>query len=279
MNNIFAFLYRNNFFFIFLILEICCIVIISKNKGYQGSKLINSSNELSANVYQFTANTKEYLQLKEENDRLAKENNILKNQTKLGFAILSLKNYKQNDTLYRQEFEFINAKVINNTVNKRNNYLTLNIGSNQGISQDMAVINSEGIVGVVKAVSENYSSVMSVLHKDVIVPCKLKKEGINGTLLWEGLDYKYCNLIDIPTHARLKKGDSVITSSLSGIFPEGILVGFVDSHERRQNESFYTVKIKLNPDFKKLNHVSVIKYIYKTEKDSLEIKTQTQGDK
>ena len=97
MNNIFAFLYRNNFFFIFLILEICCIVIISKNKGYQGSKLINSSNELSANVYQFTANTKEYLQLKEENDRLAKENNLLKNQTKLGFAILSLKNYKQND--------------------------------------------------------------------------------------------------------------------------------------------------------------------------------------
>ena len=97
--------------------------------------------------------------------------------------------------------------------------------------------------------------------------------------MWEGGDYKYCSLIDIPTHARMKKGDSVITSSLSGIFPEGILVGYVDSYERRQNESFYTVKVRLAPDFKKINHVSVIKFNYKTEKDSLEIKTQTQSDK
>lgn len=279
MKNIFNFLYRNNFFFIFLLLEIFCFILISKNDHYQGSKLINSANDISANVYQISANTKEYLQLKEENDRLAYENNYLKNRIKLGYAIIPLKNYKKNDTLYRQEFEFMNAKVINSTVNKRNNYLTLNIGSLQGVGQDMAVINSEGIVGVVKAVSENYSSVMSVLHKDVIVPCKLKKEGINGTLQWEGGDYRYCILTDIPTHAKLKKGDTVITSSLSGIFPEGILVGFVDSHERRQNESFFTVKIKLNPDFKKINHVSVIKFIYKAEKDSLEIKTQTNSDK
>lgn len=279
MNNIFKFLYKNNYFFIFLVLEIICIVIISNNKGYQGSKFINSANSVSANVYQISSNTKEYLQLKEENDRLAFENNYLKNRIKLGYAVLPLKIYKKNDTLYRQEFEFMNAKAINSSVNKRNNYLTLNIGSLQGIGQDMAVVNSEGIVGVVKAVSENYSSVMSVLHKDVIVPCKLKKEGINGTLMWEGGDYKYCSLIDIPTHARMKKGDSVITSSLSGIFPEGILVGYVDSYERRQNESFYTVKVRLAPDFKKINHVSVIKFNYKTEKDSLEIKTQTQGDK
>lgn len=279
MKNILNFLNRNNFFFIFLVLEIFCFVLISKNTSYQGSKIINSANNISASVYQISANTKEYLQLKEENDRLAFENNFLKNRMKLGYAIIPLKIYKKKDTLYRQEFEFMNAKVINSSVNKRNNYLTLNIGSLQGVGQDMAVINSEGIVGVVKSVSNNYSSVMSVLHKDVIVPCKLKKEGINGTLQWEGGDYKYCILTDIPTHAKLKKGDTVITSSLSGIFPEGILVGFVDSHERRQNESFYTVKIKLSSDFKKTNHVSVINFIYKSEKDSLEIKTQTQGDK
>lgn len=279
MKNIVSFLYRNNFFFIFLLLEIFCIIIISKNKGYQGSKLISSANDISSNVYQISANTKEYLQLKTENDRLAFENNYLKNRIKFGYAALPLKIYTKNDTLYRQEYKFMNAKVINSSVNKRNNYLTLNIGSSQGVAQDMAVVNSEGIVGVVKAVSQNYSSVMSVLHKDVIIPCQLKKEGVNGTLLWEGLDYNYCNLIDIPTHVRLKKGDTVITSSLSGIFPEGILVGFVDSYERRQNESFYTVKIKLKTDFKKINHVSVINYIYKTEKDSLEKISQTQSDK
>ena len=97
--------------------------------------------------------------------------------------------------------------------------------------------------------------------------------------MWDGSDYRFCNLSGIPTHARIKKGDSITTSSLSGIFPEGLLVGFAESYERRQNESFYTVKVRLSADFKKINHISVIKNNYKTEKDSLELKSQVQSDK
>ncbi|MFO0322222.1 MAG: rod shape-determining protein MreC [Bacteroidota bacterium] len=279
MKKIFNFLYKNNFFFIFLLLEFICFLLIINNDGYQSSKIINSANVVSANIYRISSNTKEYLLLKEENELLAAENNFLKSNMKLGYALIPLRNHKKIDTLYRQEYVFINAKVINSSVNKRNNYLTLNVGSKQGVSQDNAVIGNRGIVGVVKAVSGNYASVMSLLHKDVIVPCQLKKEGINGTLLWNGLDCRYCDLIDIPTHAKLKSGDTVVTSSLSSIFPEGILVGFVESHERKQNESFYTVKIKLSTDFKNPNHVSVVKFIHKSEKDSLEINSQSQSGK
>lgn len=279
MKNLLNFLYRNNFFFVFLFLEFFCILILIKNNGYQGSSLLNSSNKISANIYQMEANAKEYLLLKDENERLAKLNTFLLNRIKLGYAAIPLKIYKKNDTLYKQEYEFMNGKAISSSVNKRNNYLTLNIGSKQGVTHDMAVITSDGIIGIVKDVSENFASAMSILHKDVRVNCQLKKDGTYGPLIWDGTDYRFSNLTDIPTNAKIKRGDTVITSSLSGIFPEGILVGFVDSYEQRPNESFYTVKVKLSADFKKVNYVSVIKYNYKTERDSLEIKTQVQSDK
>ncbi len=279
MRNLLIFLSRNNFFFLFLFLEIICGYLLIKNNGFQGSSLLNSSNKISANIYKAEANAKEYLLLKEENERLAQMNTFLLNRIKLGYGAVPLKNYTVKDTLYRKEYEFMNGKVINSSVNRRNNYLTLNIGQNQGIDKDMGVITSNGIIGVIKDVSPNFSSAMSILHKDVRINCQLKKDGTYGPLMWDGLDYQYMNLTDIPTHCKLKKGDTIITSSLSGIFPEGIIVGFVESYEQRTNESFYTVKVKLSADLKKVNHVSVIKYHYKSERDTLETKSQTQNDK
>ncbi len=279
MKNLLNFIYRNNFFFVFLVLEFICVLILIRNNGYQGSSLLNSSNAISANIYAMQASTKEYLLLKDENERLSEQNTYLLNRLKLGYAALPLKIYTRHDTLYRQDYEFMNGKVINSSVTKRNNYLTLNIGSKLGVTRDMAVISSNGIIGIVKDVSPNFSSVMSILHKDVRVYCQLKKDGVYGPLIWDGSDYRYSNLINIPTYSKIQKGDTVITSSLSGIFPEGLLVGFVESYERRQNESFYTVKVRLSADFKKVNHISVVRYNKKAERDSLELKSQVQSDK
>ena len=279
MKNLLNFLYKNNFFFVFLFFEIICFFLMVKNNGYQGSSILNSSNKVSAKIYETEANAKEYLLLKDENERLAKMNTFLLNKIKLGYSAVPLKTYKKNDTLYKQEYEFMSGKVINSSVNKRSNYLTLNVGEAQGIAHDMAVISSDGIIGIVKDVSENFASAMSILHKDVRVNCQLKKDGTYGPLIWDGADYRFSNLTDIPTHAKIKKGDTVITSSLSGIFPEGIMVGTVESFEQKINESFYTVKVKLSADLKKVNHVSIIKYNYKAERDSLEIKSQVQSDK
>lgn len=278
MRNLFAFVVKHNFIFVFLLLQVICIWLMVQNNGYQGSHVLNSSNQAVANVYESAANTKEYFSLKQENEKLARENSILRNFLKANYAVLPLKEFTKNDTLYKQQYSYINAKVVNSSVNKRRNFLTLNVGSEQGITQDMAVMAGDGIVGIVTNVSRNFSSAMSLLHKDVRVNCQLKKDGSYGPLVWEGGDYKFCLLTDIPTHAKIANGDTVITSELSGIFPEGIMVGTIESFERRKNESYYTAKVKLSADLKKVNHVYVIKNKFKNERDSIEQTTQKQID-
>ncbi len=262
----------------FILLQAACVLLMVRNKGYQGSHVLNSSNKVVGNVYTAAANTKEYFSLKRENDILARENSILRTLLKSNYNVIPLSVYEKLDTLYKQQYSCLSAKVVNSSVNKRRNYLTLNIGTEQGIGHDMAVMSSDGIVGIVTDASSNFSSVMSILHKDVRVNCQLKKDGSYGPLIWDGKDYRYCLLTDIPTHAKIKAGDTVITSELSGIFPEGIMVGIVDSYERRQNEGFFTVKVKLSTDLKKVNHVYIIKNKFKGERDSLEKMTQKQVD-
>jgi len=246
--------------------------------AYQGSNILNSSNKVIAGIYQINANAREYFNLRAENEKLARENVVLRNSLKSNLYVLPLKVYKIRDTIYRQQYSYIAAKVVNSSVNKRRNYLTLNVGEDMGIKRDMGVVSSNGVVGIVTDVSGNFASVMSLLHKDLRVNCQLKRDGSFGPLIWDGDDYMHCNLTDIPTHARISPGDTVMTSELSGIFPEGIMVGTVVDFERRKNESFYTVRVKLSADLKKVNHVYVIKNKFKQERDSLELKTQQPGD-
>jgi len=278
MKNLFAFVIKHNFIFVFFFLQVVCAWLMVQNNGYQGSHVLNSSNLAVSNIYQSAANTKEYFYLKQENNKLALENSTMRNFLKMNYAILPLTEFKRNDTLYKQQYSYISAKVVNSSVNKRRNFLTLNAGANQGIEQDMAVMAPDGIVGIITDVSPNFSSAMSLLHKDVRVNCQLKKDGSYGPLIWDGADYRFCSLTDIPTHAKMKKGDTVVTSELSGIFPEGIMVGTIESFEKKDNESYFTIQVRLHADLKKVNHVYVIKNKFKVERDSLELNTQKQID-
>jgi rod shape-determining protein MreC len=278
MKNLFAFVLKHNFIFIFLLLQVVCVWLMVRNKGFQGSHVLNSSNRAVGKVYETAANTREYFSLKLENEKLARENAVLRNFLKSNYSMFPLKEYVRKDTVYKQQYSFTNSKVVNSTVNKRRNYITLDIGANHGVTHDMGVMSSEGIIGIVTDVSPNFSSVMSLLHKDLKVNCQLKRDGSYGPLVWQGKDYRYCHLTDIPTHARIKPGDTVITSELSGIFPEGLMVGTIVNFERKRNESFITATVKLSADLKKVNHVYVIKKRYKGERDSLEKRAQPQID-
>lgn len=274
MKNLFAFVVKHQFIFVFVFLQIVCLSLMVQRGGFQGSHILNSSNQVAGNIYQAKANTADYFALKHENERLADENLYFRNLLKANYLVLPLKKFKQRDTLYKQQYGYLGAKVVNSSVNKQRNFMTLNIGSEQGVQRDMGVMTSEGIIGIVINVSSNFSSVMSLLHKDTRINCQLKKDGIYGPLVWNGTDYQYCSLIDIPPHAKMKQGDTVITSELSGIFPEGIMVGTIQEFERKENEAFYTAKVKLSADLKKVNHVYVITNKLKSERDSLEQNTQ-----
>lgn len=245
------------------------------NSNYQSAAILNSSRGFVSGSYAMIAEGQEYLSLKEQNTKLAKENAELRSMLKSSYDIIPLISveYKGRDTLIRKKFEFQLAKVINNTTNRQKNYITLNVGSNQGVKRDQAIINSEGIVGVVKDVSANFSTATSILHKDQKIICKLKKDGTYGPLAWEGNDARYAVLTDIGMHVKITKGDTVMTAALSDIFPENISVGIVESYERKQGDAFYTIRVKLSTDFNKLNYVYIIENFFKNEQDSLEIES------
>ena len=140
----------------------------------------------------------------------------------------------------------------------------------------MGVISSRGIVGIVKDVSDNFSSVISVLHKDSKISAKIKKYGDVGSVLWNGYNYRRASLIDIPTHVPITRGDTIITSGFSSVFPEGIVIGKIIDHRIESGNTFYTITIEFSEDFNKLSYVYIIKNFFKNEQNDLEKKTQNE---
>lgn len=270
MRSLFLFIWKYYFFFLFFLLEALSVYFLVRTNSFHRTSFVSSANNISGSVLQSYSDINEYFHLREANEQLAKENAMFHSMELPSFIRSYGDTYSFNDSVYKQQYEYISAKVVNNSTNRRSNYLTLNKGSKQGIKQDMAVISSTGVIGIVKDVSDNFSSVMSLLHKDTKVSSKIKKDGSFGPLSWMGEDYRYAVLTDIPTHVRLVKGDTIITSAYSATFPEGILVGTVESFERKSGEYFYTVKVKLSTDFKKLNYVYVVTNILKEEQENLE---------
>lgn len=277
MLNLVRFIWKYSNFFLFLLLEVFCFYLIFQNSYYQRAQFISSSNQVAGNIFTTVNSTREYFNLKETNELLARENALLHSQSKDAYVRTDTSQTTVKDTLLKQQYTFINARVVNNSVNKRNNYLTLNIGSNRGITPEMAVISSNGIVGITKAVSENFTSVLSILNKDAKISAKIKKNNYFGSLSWEGGDYKLGTLTDIPTHVKILKGDTVVTNAYSAIFPEDIMIGFIESYEIKPGDNFYTISVRFSTNFKNVAHVFVVKNILKEEQKKLE--QETQNDK
>jgi rod shape-determining protein MreC len=213
---------------------------------------------------------KEYVNLRKVNNDLALENSKLRSLLPSAYYIDTAGINNIKDSLHHQQYSYITAKVINNSVNKRNNYLTLNIGGLQGIRPEMGVVCSEGIVGIVKDTSKHFCSVISFLHKDAKLSAKLKKSGYIGSLVWDGYDATVASLKDIALHVKLAKGDTIVTSSYSSIFPEDIMIGRVEDFQTKAGENFYDITIKLSTDFSKLSYVYVVNNLLKQEQESLE---------
>ncbi|MGB3949067.1 MAG: rod shape-determining protein MreC [Bacteroidia bacterium] len=277
MRNLIAFIWRNYFFFMFLLLEVFCVYLVVQNNYFQRASFINSSNQASAKILKTSADVEEYFYLKSENEKLARENAELRSRSLVSFSKVVDDKYLVKDTVFRQKYTYTSCKVVNNSTNRRNNFLTLDKGAKHGIKNNMAVITSTGVVGQVKDVSDNFCTVMSLLNSKTTISSKIKKDGSYGPLTWEGEDFRYATLHDIPTHVRLVKGDTVVTSAYSRTFPENIMVGTVDSFERKAGEYFYTVKVKLSTEFKKVSHVYIVTNMLKEEQEELEKRSEADS--
>ena len=262
--------------FLFFLLEILAFVLIVNNNYYQQSVYVSASNSISGKMYELYNGVTQYFSLKATNKILAEENAQLLSKQIGAFLRTDNKVFVVNDTLYQQEYNFISAKVISNSINRVNNYLTLNKGYKSGIKKNMGVISSKGIVGIVRDVTENFCSVTSILHSKSRISAKLKKGNNLGTIIWNGTDHKIATLKDVPTHVKVSIGDTVISSGFSLMFPEGIIIGTVYSYDINKGKDFLDIKVKLFIDLNSISYVYIITNLMKNELNELEARSQNE---
>ena len=260
---------RYDYVVVFLLLVVLSFVLIARTSNYQSSRLMSAAGGVAGSWYKGINSIGGYIGLKGENDRLAAENARLRARLAESYISFSDSVFTVNDTTYHQRYTYTEAKVIKNSWSQQNNYIMVNKGHDHGIKPDMAVISPDGIVGVVISTSANFSTIMPVLHSDSRNSVKVLRTGISGHLVWDGLDYRYAQVLDVPTTHQFDDGDTIITSGLASDFPEGILVGFVESAETLKGSGFYKVRIKLATDFNKLDHVYIIGNRFRDEQQQL----------
>ena len=259
MQQIINFFIKNSTKLLFLLLLLTSFTFIIRTHNYHKSSALSSANGVTGYVYDNINDLKEYMRLKTENDALVLENSILKkevfNQGYLSDSIYIQRNRPQTTDNY----DVMVAKVIRNSFNTKTNYLTIKGGKKDGIDSNMAVINSNGVIGIVENSSNGYSTVQSILHVKSKINAKIKNSHHFGTLQWDGENTGYVYLADIPRLADIYKGDTIVTGGLSKIFPDDIPIGVIEKAYTTDNSNYFTILIRLFNDMTNLGYVYVVK--------------------
>ncbi len=284
MKNIFLFI-RNRFNILtFLILQGVCIVILVKYNKTHEAIFANNANEVTGWVntkYNFVEN---YFSLSQSNKQLLEENARLRNQLTSSFDSPDSTHKVLIDSLLKdttdrvRKYITLPAKVVGNSVTARNNFVTLYRGSNQGVKKEMGVICPQGIVGKVVEVSTNYCVVMSLLHSNSSTSCVLKKSNNAGSLVWDGKSPEYVILKNILKSTKVAKGDTVLTSNLSGNFPSGLMVGTIADITADPASNFFTLKVKTATNFSSLQYAYLIENLLYTEQKQIEEKAAKKNN-
>lgn len=270
MQQLVNFITKYKYFLFFLLLELVALSLTIQNHTYHKSKFVNSANVISGGIYNRINNFREFAKLRTFNEQLLEENTRLKNIIALQKIDTTQQLFAINDTTkFYQRYLFTPAKVIDNQYTRRYNYLTINKGAGDGILYDQAVVNSQGIIGITQTVSENFATVQSILNENSKINVRLKKGLHFGSLEWDGKDYKLVQLVDLPTQANVKVGDSVITGGRSIIFPEGIPVGTVADF-KVENNSYSYINVRLFNDMSAIGPVNVVVSLFKEEVNTLQ---------
>ncbi|PRY89585.1 rod shape-determining protein MreC [Mongoliibacter ruber] len=257
MQSILLFLYRLRAFLLFIFLEAIAIWLIVSYNSQQGSAFFNSANQLSGSVLTAQNNVAEYFSLATVNKNLVEKNAELlaeleKYQKPADSVFIEL------DSVLLHSFQFKGAKVINNSINLSQNFITLNKGANHGIKEGMGVFNEEGVIGRVKGVTRNFASVISILHTDLLISSKIASTEVFGSTKWDGKDSKYAKLLYVPRHVSIQKGDQVVTSGYNAVFPEGIPIGHVSEVKQGSDTNYLDITIELTADLSRVSYVYLV---------------------
>lgn len=272
MRNLLNLFIKYHFTLLYLSLFAISFLMLLSSNEYQRTSWVRSSSYVTGSIYEAFFSVRKYFNLRHENELLERENRILKNKLFNDGYLYNAKFQKNVHGL--TQFNFMDAVVVNKTVNRQKNYLTINKGYLSGIKPEMGVIAPDGIVGIVKDVSSHFSTVIPIININSHVSVRIRKKNFFGTISWEGSDYKTVRLNEIPFHVPIKIGDIIETSGLSSIFPEGMIVGIVESVSRGTDDYFLDINVRLSSDFLKVTSVMVIENILKDEQLNLEGKSK-----
>jgi rod shape-determining protein MreC len=268
MQQIINFIIKNSYRLLFLLLLVLSLSLTIKSHTYHRSEYINSANKITGSVYTQLNDVNEYFSLKEKNKELASENALLK---ELLFnkkdTLVTSKTLFRNDL---NNFNVVVGKVVKNSFNTRENYITINAGKTLAIKTDMGVINDKGVVGIVEKTSKDFATIQSVLNIKSKINAKIKNSDHFGSLVWDGKNVGFAQLIDVPRLASLRKGDSIVTGGNSDIFPENIPIGKIDKIFIDRKTNYYTINVRLFNDMTALGYVYIIENKKKKQKQELE---------
>jgi len=268
MQKILLFLFRLRAFLLFVALEVVAFTLITSQNSQQGSVFFNSSNRWTGTLLETESNILEYFTLAEVNKSLVQKNaELLAELQKFKSPADSV--FIKIDSALFHSFEFKAAKVINNSLRMTQNYITLNKGSRHGIKEGMGVFNEDGVVGRVKGVSENFSTVISLLHSEILISSKIKGSEVFGSTKWDGKNPRIAQLLYIPRHVQVKIGEKIVTSGYNAVFPEGIPIGIIIDVKSGTDANYLEVIIELATDFSKISYVYLVQNNMEQELDEL----------
>lgn len=275
MHELFTFFARNSKWFVFAVYVVLSIMLLVGGDPYHRHIYLTSANRVTASVYDFSNNATGYFNLRERNADLNRRNAELQSELlALRERIQLMAEQQCTDTMPLDSgmmpFRFIVADVINNSIARPFNYLTLNKGERDGVRPEMGVIDASGVVGIVSVVGSRSARVISLLNPHFRLSCKLKRSDSFGSLVWDGRDPEVALLEELPRHTVYSPGDTVVTSGYSAVFPPGLPVGIVLDDDYNDHENFFTLKVKLLSDFTSLNNVQIVVSDISAELKSLE---------
>ena len=270
MRKLIAFFERFRVFLFFAFLQIIALSLYITFLSFPRFQFLTSANAISGQLYSWEHDLTKHFNLSDENSKLQDENIAL--QAQLPKSLFRLNNgfIKINDSIYRQQYEYIPGEVINSTVTKRNNYFTINIGEKHGVKRLMGVYSPNGVVGVIHSTSEHYSIVKSVLTKDINIDVTIEPIGLFGLLKWDGRHPTRGNIAGISNDLKIPRGSKVLTRGGSGIFPKGLMVGTVDAVYAIEGEALWDVVITYSEEYRTLQRIYVIKNLMLEEQQQIE---------
>ncbi|MFD2099700.1 rod shape-determining protein MreC [Flagellimonas iocasae] len=271
MQRIINFILRNRNAFLYCFLALISLVITVRSHSYHQSRFFNSSKWLTGNVYGTASDVSSYFNLREENTRLVEENERLR---RMLFNAENAVIEPLDSSLV--EYEVLSARLVKNSFTSPRNYITIDKGKNQGVKQDMGVITTKGILGIVENVSNNFATVQSVLNTKSNINAKIKHSNYFGSLVWDAKDYTTAQLVDIPRLVPLVVGDTIVTGGMSSIFPEEIPVGVIKKYDLNDSKSFYNIDVELFNDMVNIKNVYLIENKNREEIKALESTTANE---